>query len=251
MFKRTIIYILCCTMMLLSGCTTGKLHSIKEINEYVEDNEEELIHIAGIASGILTEEYRQFIMVDGVLKVYSQEEREHAKTNADFYIDAENVPEISDDEIRIITDFLRNNYVNSISLVPYGSEHSIQFRQGYVTYDEENAYIEMGIEGDRWGHSGYEICFIDSDDVSNFRNPLDWYAEGKFKETIDQKNNSAHWVYDKRFNPFIREAAPIKYEAYLNKAAKGIWVSSWDFDIPAYCYFFAVEQKGTKHGRPV
>lgn len=29
----------------------------------------------------------------------------------------------------------------------------------------------------------------------------------------------------------------LSHEAYLNKIAESIWVSSCDLDIPAYCYF--------------
>lgn len=235
MIKRIILTVICCMMILLGGCSSGQ-YSLEKINKYAKANKEELTYIADVVANVLSYDYyRIFMDENGKLKVLSLNAKEHAKKTSDFILSVDQIPEISDEEISVLTDFFESNYVDYISLIPCDSEDSIlREDQKDIVERTKDSYIEMHITENV--NDCYTINFIDIYDIACFRNPMEYYNEGGFKK--EMKKNIVIWTSDHRFD-FFSGKAPLKYEAQLVNATEGIWISREKIYVPFYLYFFA------------
>lgn len=235
MTKRIILTVICCMTILLEGCTSGR-YSLDKISKYAITNKEELTYIADVAADVLSKDYYCIFMdEDEKLKVLSLSAKEHAKKTTDFILSADQISEISDEEIKELTNFFKKNYVDYISLIPYDSENSILRKdQKDIVEETTDSYIEMQITENT--NVDYTISFIDINDISYFRNPMEVYDEGGFRKEV--KKNRVIWTSDHRFD-FFSGTAPVKYEAQLVNAAEGIWISREKIYVPFYLYFFA------------
>ena len=172
------------------------------------------MEIAEIASGCLSEDYPFVIRdEDGQIKVNTGAYGE--------YIDIEDFTEINDDDREKLRDLLGNSYIDSISRNTVLKANS----------NSTDKHIRMHIKGELHGWINYYIYFVDPDDLSSFKNPMEGYDEGGFAQDLDYENNTVSWVSDHRYD--LTSSEPhVAYRADLAETAEGIWICRCEMSIP-------------------
>lgn len=216
-------------VMLLTGRSSDN-YSIQEIREYVEANRGDLIHVADIASNILSDKYYSMSMSEnGNIVVFNINEREYADLN-DIY-------ELKDDEHKALKSLFEQKYVDYIYIDNFNELGGGLLEEPHSEDNGSSLCICMNIQS-REGISDirYILFFNDVKEAKSFENPLEYYNEGGFREIYNHKENTIRWICDNRYRIFSNNPH-FRCEVYFIKGAEGIWICREEIDIPILEFF--------------